>query len=74
MTTHIKDIHDDNKSWCGVALANEFYFKSVDHAVLNGMQHATLITCSVCTQAVIEKLICGRDRFEPIPDNHKKPE
>lgn len=68
MTVHIKDIHDDSKSWCGETLGNEFYFKSVDHAVLNGMPHALLshvtpiITCADCTQKIIDKLICGRDR------------
>lgn len=78
MSNHIRHIHDENKSWCGEILGPEFYFKSVDHAVLNGigrsLQHAQLVACGVCTMAIIENLTKGQQELEPIHVEHNKPE
>jgi hypothetical protein len=68
MANHIKHIHDDNKTWCGETVGNEFYFKSVDHAVLNGMGrsqlHTHLVTCEACTTLIIENLLKGQQPLE----------
>lgn len=75
MSNHVRHIHDENKSWCGELLGNEFYFKSVDHAVLNGMgrslSHTQLVTCGLCTMEIIENLTKGQ---QEIHVEHNKPE
>ena len=37
MKGNIKDLYDDGKSVCGELLNNEFYFKTIEDAVSNGM-------------------------------------
>ena len=56
---HIKSIHDETKSWCGEILNSDFHFKSIEHAVLNGMHEATIATCVICTDEVIRCLMRG---------------
>lgn len=59
MNNHIRSIHDEIKSWCGEILNSEFHFKSVEHAVLNGLHESKLTACDACTRAVIQCLERG---------------
>lgn len=64
MCNHVKSVHDEQKSWCGETLGNDFYFKSVEHAVLNGLHEAKLATCKSCTDHIINCLMRGRQNHE----------
>jgi hypothetical protein len=56
----IKSLQDDNKTWCGKNIEmGEFYFKSVDAAVLNSLHPSRLMTCPQCTASVCEILHQG---------------
>lgn len=64
MSAHVKSIHDETKSWCGENLGNEFHFKNVDHAVLNGLHTSQIRTCTECANLIIESIMKGRDKSE----------
>lgn len=59
MTNHIKAIHDDNVSVCGDALGNDFYFKTVEAAILNGIHEPSKPACRHCTDVLIQNLVRG---------------
>lgn len=61
MTSHIKSMHDDATAVCGAPLTNEFHFKSVDAAVLNGMHEKKPVTCLYCIDHVVKFLLAGSE-------------
>lgn len=58
---HIKSAHNDTESYCGENLGNDFHFKTVDAAVLNGLHNnqSSTKTCIKCTQIIIGYLTQG---------------
>lgn len=59
MSNHIKEIFDDTLSICGELLGAEFYFKSIDAAVLNGKHESSTVACHACSIKLIELLKKG---------------
>ena len=51
--SHIKTESDDDKSWCGVALGNEFYFKNAEYAAIGGIRERKPSVCNRCIEEVI---------------------
>ena len=45
---HIQSIVIEENSYCGESLGIEFYFKSLDQAVLAGIFNETKIPCKKC--------------------------
>lgn len=56
MSNHIQLFDDATKSLCGETLGNEFYFKNIERAVLNGLHEAHIAACPKCVDRVIECL------------------
>lgn len=56
---HIKATHETDKSWCGKSLGNDWHFKTVDSAVLNGLHYTNVDACWGCTNAIINYLQNG---------------
>lgn len=51
--SHIQHIHDEKNAWCGEPLpASEFYFKSLDQAILNNIHEGKKPICEMCTARV----------------------
>ena len=57
--SHIKSIQDEQKSWCGEELTNEFYYKSIDQAALAGLHQSQNISCDKCINQISITLIRG---------------
>jgi hypothetical protein len=53
---HIKSVHDDEKSWCGKILTIEFYFKSLDQAILTGLFPDAKTPCADCIHECVTLL------------------
>lgn len=62
MCYHIQSSHENGVSWCGekLSLANGFYFRDVEAAVLNGLHDKKQITCAICTDILIAYLQTGK--------------
>jgi hypothetical protein len=56
---HIKSIHDDTESFCGEKIGNDFYFKNVEAAILNGMHGTEKFACRDCTYKITQALMNG---------------
>lgn len=66
--THIKFTCDDNKSWCGEELTNEFYFKDAELAAINGVNfNDGKRSCAACVEKIIaclEVTKCGSEKIQ----------
>ena len=61
---HIQAIYDELHSVCGELLGNEFYFKSIEAAVLNGKHEAKVVACHQCSQLIIDYLKRGANHVK----------
>jgi hypothetical protein len=52
--SHIKDTATE-VAWCNVELKEEFYFKDIEQAAING-KHGNRPMCADCVNAIIECL------------------
>lgn len=56
MSTHVESSLIDSRSWCGVTLTSDFYFKGVEQAVLNGIHLSKYAACPECVEKIIDAL------------------
>lgn len=59
MIGHVRSVQNENESFCGEKLGNEFYFKSIDAAALNGIHLSQVTTCEHCVSKIITCLTSG---------------
>ena len=62
MCYHIQSSCEEGVSWCGVTLrlADGFFFRSAEAAVLNGLHDKKQIACKLCTDIIISCLQDGK--------------
>lgn len=54
MRCHVKSIQDETKSFCGMILTTEFYFKTIEQVIINAM-HFTAdnrLPCERCMEEI----------------------
>jgi len=57
VAAEIKHVHEETISLCGNALTHEFYFKSIDQAVINAqIPSSNIKACRKCVSVVINCL------------------
>jgi len=52
--THIQNTNAET-TWCGGLSNDEFYFKNIDQAAVNGL-HGERSVCAHCVRAIVECL------------------